>query len=536
VKFFTPFFIISIYIAIKHKYIMNIVEYAVRLKDEFSAQIQKINASTKKTDDAVKNIKNSADKASGAFNGLKGAIAGAFGIAAITAFGMSIVKRTAEVEKLKAVLKQSMGDAAGTKAFDDITEYSKTSTNSVVELLDAYKKLNSQGFTPTMAEMKKMEDLSNAQGKSFDQLAEAILDAKTGEYTRLKELGIVIRAGEKGAGDVVKATFRGVTTEVGKSDEAMKAYLISLGEINGVKGATDAIAETLAGRLAMLNNKWDAMQLTLGEELRPAIMWTVDALMSMIDWVTVASRNISSFVTWVKESQTGLTILGTLLMGLATPFLILNGALKAYAIYQAIAATVTGIMTGSVWALNAALLANPLFWIPAAIAAVVAALVYAYKKFEWFRVGIHGVLGVVGNLVDVIKGLGVALMGLTTWNPLLIAKGLKMANDAIKKGWDDGVAGAPKAPKSEDKPETTGSNTPTNPNNTKTPIIPKATTAEKKVNNVSGSKPTTLIINIDKLIEKYENHFNSTSNSPIKLKHDVEQILIGVVNDVNRYV
>ena len=50
------------------------------------------------------------------------------------------------------------------------------------ELTESFIKLKNRGFDPTKEELTQIGDLAASQGKSFDQLTEAILDAQTGEF------------------------------------------------------------------------------------------------------------------------------------------------------------------------------------------------------------------------------------------------------------------------------------------------------------------------------------------------------------------
>ena len=77
----------------------------------------------------------------------------------------------------------------------------------------------------------------------MDQLVEGLLDAQTGEFERLKEFGI--RASKEG--DKVKFSFRGITTEVQFTDKAIKDYIISLGNLEGVQGTMKVQMSELTG-------------------------------------------------------------------------------------------------------------------------------------------------------------------------------------------------------------------------------------------------------------------------------------------------
>lgn len=91
-----------------------------------------------------------------------------------------------------------------------------------------------------------------------------------------------------------------------------------------------------------------------------------------------------------------------LIGGLVSVFGSLFIAAKSYAIITGIMSLVTGGFTGSIWGLNAALLANPVSWVVGAIVALGAAVVYAWNRFEGFRATMYGVW-------EVIRPVGVFL-------------------------------------------------------------------------------------------------------------------------------
>jgi hypothetical protein len=70
---------------------------------------------------------------------------------------------------------------------------------------------------------------------------------------------------------------------------------------------------------------------------------------------------------------------------------IANIQTKALTIWQSILSAKTKIATAVQWAWNAAMTANPLGLIVVAIGAVVAGVVWMYKKFDWFRGGVSAI-------------------------------------------------------------------------------------------------------------------------------------------------
>jgi hypothetical protein len=245
---------------------------------------QKLNDELQKTG---KEGKNSTDKVAGGLNNVGGMasklgplMAGAFSVASVMAFGKQVFNVTAEFQKLSAVLKNTLGSgAAASVALENIKEFAKTTPFAVSELTESFVKLANQGFTPTIDQMRKLGDLASSTGKSFDQLAEAIIDAQVGEFERLKEFGV--RAQK--AGDQVIFTFKGVETQVQNNNAAIREYLVGLGDYNGVAGAAAAVSDTLGGKVNNLGDAWDSFLNKIGTLLGPILTEALNTTSQFMD-------------------------------------------------------------------------------------------------------------------------------------------------------------------------------------------------------------------------------------------------------------
>lgn len=147
---------------------------------------------------------------------------------------------------------------------------------SLQEWTEAYIKLVNRGIKPITSELTNIGDLAASQGKSVDQLIEAILDAMTGENERLKEFGI--KASK--SGNTVKYTFRGVTTEVQNSEEAIKNYMLSLGQLDGIAGSMSTQIKELEGMESNLKDTLDNLWNTIGKRMegffKKGLSWATD--------------------------------------------------------------------------------------------------------------------------------------------------------------------------------------------------------------------------------------------------------------------
>ncbi len=266
--------------------------------------------------------------------------------------GKAIFETTSKFEKYEKVLQTALGSeklAAGSMAA--LKELAAKSAFSMDELTEGYVKMVNRGMRPSQAEMVKMTDLAASQGKTFDMLVEAALDAQTGEFERLKEFGI---RGSK-SGDQVTLSFKGMQKVVANTPESIQGALVAFGEMQGVAGQNAKMMETLGGKTSNLGDNFDALKVELGQRLRPVFIFILDLLNNGIIVISYLAKGISTAVTavigfWQAWSQF-MTGAGATLVGLGQAIgLFMTGnfeaASKAWDQTKAYAsATITAVKT-----------------------------------------------------------------------------------------------------------------------------------------------------------------------------------------------
>lgn len=246
---------------------------------------------SQKTKSAIDNSKQSVDRFGGAISGIGGMVAGAFAVGSIVSFGKAIIDITSQVQKYEAVLTNTLGSRdLAVMAMSQISDTAIKTNFSVMELTETYIKFANRGLKLSQSEMLKLADIANSTGKSIDQLTEATLDAFTGENERLKEFGITA----KKTGETTQYTFKGVTTEVKNTQEAIKEYLLGLGELNGVMGSTQAITQTLGGQISNLGDTWDKLLVSMGKSTGTFVSYTIGAFSNMLQSITSLFDTVDS--------------------------------------------------------------------------------------------------------------------------------------------------------------------------------------------------------------------------------------------------
>lgn len=267
-------------------------------------QVNKITESTKKA--STQGVESVGDlgKSFGDFNNtlktVGGAIGALFALDKIKAFVGEVINISSEFQKFAAVLTNTLGSQSqAQQALTMIQKFAAATPFSVRELTDSFVKLANQGFKPTIQQLRQLGDLASSTGKGFDQLTEAILDAQTGQFERLKEFGI--KASKEG--DNVTFSFKGVETQVKFTSDAMRDYVLSLGDLKGVSGAMAAISETLGGKISNLGDAYDNFLKTVGEGNNGILSDAVSLLNRMIADMTMAVKTKAQFAAEAASTQ-----------------------------------------------------------------------------------------------------------------------------------------------------------------------------------------------------------------------------------------
>ena len=182
--------------------------------------------------------------------------AAAVGAVVSVSAGMSKLVQTArQTDILTASLKTMTGSSENAAmAFSELQKFAAQTPYTLDQSVQAFTKLVSLGLNPSQKAIESYGNTASAMGKDLTQMIEAVADATTGEFERLKEFGIKA----KQQGDQVSFTFQGVTTTVGKSAAEIEGYLQGLGN-NQFAGAMANRMATLDGALSNLQDSWDGL-------------------------------------------------------------------------------------------------------------------------------------------------------------------------------------------------------------------------------------------------------------------------------------
>lgn len=242
-----------------------------------------------------RNMRRASDDASRALGDMKqkaAVVAKGMGLAlaAVTGAAVGLAAVLVPVQRQFDIMNGQLLTATGSTenaahAMEALNKFAAQTPYDLEQAVIGFTKLVNLGLTPSERAMTSYGNTASAMGKSMEQMIEAVADAATGEFERLKEFGI--KASKEG--DRVTFTFRGVKTEIGNSAAEIEKYLMDIGEVE-FAGAMEAQMDTLNGRIsqseiAMNDLKLAIAQSGIGDILKTAVEGTTARLEQMTAFI-----------------------------------------------------------------------------------------------------------------------------------------------------------------------------------------------------------------------------------------------------------
>lgn len=425
---------------------MNSYEYIIKMKDYASSHLRKIAASAGVTDKRIAGVDRRTNALSGSLLGLKRIMVTAFATASIGLFVNKTIEARSEYERFQAVLTNTFQSAAvGEGALNMITDFAAKTPFQVNELTDSFVKLVNRGFNPTYNELTKIGDLASSQGKSFGQLTEAILDAETNEFERLKEFGI--KASK--AGDQVSFSFKGITKTVRNNADEIRAAILAYGGMPGVAKSMEAISKTLGGRISNLKDRWNQFLIAVGGQSNSVFTSFIDTMSAGLGFLTDHLPQISTYfkILWsyiepvitslwnFQKAAFGFTDASSVLSGFGNTMLTVLGFVDVFTTglvtiigWLTPFADIIGVVTGAWLAFNLAVAVSPIGWIIIGIMALVTAIGLVTKYTS----------GWGDNFKFTTDGMKLLLEGFVKsfeYQFDVLVNGMMIGLDMIKRGW-----------------------------------------------------------------------------------------------------
>lgn len=203
-----------------------------------------------------------------------------------------------EYGKLNAQLITITGSQAGADAvFARLEDFATKTPFQLNEVVNAFAKLKARGLDPSQEALTAYGDMASGMSKSLDQMIEAVADASTGEFERLRDFGVVAKT----EGDKVSFTFKGITTTVAKEASAIEGYLVKLGQTN-FGGGMNRQMEALGGSASNLEDAWAKLMRTIGEAgATDAAQGSISLLTQSLDGYAIMIQYVNDEVRMAAE-------------------------------------------------------------------------------------------------------------------------------------------------------------------------------------------------------------------------------------------
>jgi hypothetical protein len=380
-----------------------IAEAIVEVRPDSSKFTKELNDQLKPAlDKAEKQIEDSAKGASSSVDTVgkaatKAAIPAGLAIAGLGAF---LTKSAKDAEDAR-IASERLGSVLTSMGYPE----AQSRVESYADKLEQQVAVDGEVIKATQAKLATFANLTatiNESGGAFDRATQASLDLAAAGFgsaeSNAVQLGKALQDPIKGVGALARAGVTFTEEEKAKiktlveSNQMLEAQNLVLGAIEKQVGGT---AEATASDFAKMQISMENMREELGAALAPILEKVVGI--------------ITRFASWVSRNTTLVLVLAAAIGTLATAIIAISTAYKIYTAYQKLSEMWAKRQAAANIALNASFLANPIVLVVAGIVALIAAIVLAYNKVEWFRNAVNAAFDAIKTAIGAVVDFFVAL-------------------------------------------------------------------------------------------------------------------------------
>lgn len=373
------------------------------------------------------------DRSSSSGGGWGRSLIAGIGVAGAMALGGNVMTAGLDAQARQASFEVMAGKDAGAALNKDLTKYAQDSIYGKEVYGNAQTMM---GFgidsKDVMGNTRMLGDVAMGNAQKLESLTLAFSQVSAAGKLTGQDLLQFVNAGFNPLGEISDKTgikigdLRKQMEKGAITSEMVKAaFQSATGEGGRFYQMTERIAQTDFGKWQAFKGQLDGLAMSVGGMLAPAFG----------DLIT---NYLQPFVTWLGEAAVWLqqnwnwiglivTVLGTL------------------AVVIGVVSAATAIWAKVTLLLNTIMAMNPIVLVVAAIAALIAGIIYAYNKFAWFRGAIQATWAVIkgfGNMlkefvIDRIAGIISGLGGLASAIVKLFKGDFSGAWDTAKQAGKD---------------------------------------------------------------------------------------------------
>ena len=466
----------------------NNVEYILSLKDLFTPKMQSAISETEKLDKAMGNVNSSGGKLGGTFSNLKGVIA----TLGLGLFAKDVFEVGSSFESYQMGLKTFLKtNEAAAEAFAGIKEDAKKTPFEVEGLFKGNIALISAGESAKVAR-ENVLGLANAiaaTGGGDDELQRMVFNLQ-----QIKNTGIATGADIKQFGYAGINIYGALAASTGKTTEQVKEMKFTYEEVTKALNMAGKEGGIFEGAMA------NAMNTTKGK------------FSNLKDSITFLEEKIfNSFKGTINSSMDGIS---KLIEGVSLGIDYLKGNIVSLqGIFQPLIDVVVytwDMIKGVFASFNLESMFNT--W-----ANALGAVFYVLKPFAIVLIDTLGfalkvVIGLVNGVAELVLGIG-KLFGYQEKK-----LGIKLDN---------------KDELGQSKAMQTALGTNINTANSTSAKASGSTGLESRASQVSGSKPTSIVINVGKLVENqnFNGSINDVKNLAPNMRDEMIKLFLSMLND-----
>lgn len=417
-------FNIAYLIELKDRYTkvaQKVAEVNQRLKESVAGLDKKMADFSNRLDTVKGKFKSLSDKGKDAFVGISVPVGLAIG---------GIIKLGAELEDTEMVFTTMLGSAEkASKMISNVQTMASKTPFGTAELLDATKLMLNFGVASedVMGNLEMLGNISGGNKQRFQSLALVFSQIQSqgklmgGDLLQMINAGfnplqVISEKTGKSMGELKDLMSKGAIS----AEMVTKAMQIATSEGGRFNELMAKQATTFNGLMSTLADNFELAGAKLGKSLLPYIKPFVETLIRMTNGLADLNPKVMAVIlgfaglaALIPVVMVTVGFLGQSYISFMQTMTMLNsGILKMVALFSKWNIA-TKIATAVQAVFNATLWMNPITWIVAGVIALIAVIVLAYQKVDWFR-----------NLVQMLW-LGIQtlwtwlkVLGLTLWQKI----------------------------------------------------------------------------------------------------------------------